>query len=320
MNSPQKKYVGLMFLLVALSSAIGVSLATLSPTEQSASHQMAAIASMPNSAPSSAPSATPATLETPESTPADPPLDDFPHQRLELVDRAQPGTDFYQFRSQLRQAIQTRNTAFVKALIPPTGLPIGYGRPIPLQALDDLTAPPGSTLWAVLEHGIVLGCQDFPQQNPTPYPGYPTVDSNTSAWVCPNVQLAFDRQYPQSVMDKLKQAIVVGEQVNVRARPDHTSPVVGQLSNEIVQFDCQTWKQIPREERVTQLDSPDSWTPVILPNQRSGYVFNRYVYLPVSFQAAFGKVKGNWQLINLPIGSQDTQCAEYPHYSQDSQR
>jgi hypothetical protein len=299
MNAPQKKYVGLMFLLVAFSSAIGVSLATLSPIEQSESHPMAAIASMPRSA---APRTISATLDPPESTPADPALDDFPHQRLELIDRAQPGTDFYELRSQLRQAVQTRNADFVKALISPDGLGFGFGRPIPRQALDDLNAPPGSILWAALEHAIAIGCQDFAQPS-----NYSTADPNALIWTCPNVRAAFDRQYPappdlEGVSYEISRAIVVGEKVNVRARPDRTSPVIGQLSNEVVQFDRKTWEQIPPEERVTQLDSPDSWTPVILPNQRSGYVSNRYVYFPLGYQAVFGKVKGNWQLLYMPGG------------------
>ena len=302
MNAPQKKYVGLMFLLVALSSAIGVSFAILSPTEQSESHQMAAIASMPRSTPRT----TLTILETPESTPADPPLADFPHQRLELVDRAQPGTDFYEFRSQLRQAIRDRDSAFVKTLIAPTGISIGYGRGshIPREALDDLNTPPGSVLWAALEHAIAIGCQDAAQ-----HPYYLDADANFPVWTCPNVQDAFTRQYPaspnphQGYGDYItSRVVVVGERVNVRARPDRTSPVVGQLSNEMVEFDRHTWEQIPPEERVTQVDSPDSWTPVILPNQRSGYVSNRYAYFVWGTGAVFGKVKGNWQLISMPSG------------------
>ena len=303
MNAPQKKYVGLMFLLVAFSSAIGVSLATLSPIEQSESHPMAAIASMPRSA---APRTISATLDPPESTPADPALDDFPHQRLELIDRAQPGTDFYELRSQLRQAIRDRNTAFVKALIAPTGISIGYGRDshIPREALDDLSTAPGSVLWAALEHAIAIGCQDSAQHK-----NYPGADPNFPVWTCPNVEAAFTRQYPASPNPQqgygdyiTSRVIVVGERVNVRARPDRTSPVVAQLSNEMVEFDRHTWEQIPPEERVTQVDSPDSWTPVILPNQRSGYVSNRYAYFVWGTGAVFGKVKGNWQLLFMPEG------------------
>ena len=126
---------------------------------------------------------------------------------------------------------------------------------------------------------------------------------------CPNVEAAFTRQYPaspnaqQSYEDYLtSRVIVVGEHVNVRARPDRTSPVVGQLSNEVVEFDRHTWEQIPPEERVTDADSPDGWTPVILPNQRSGYVSNHYAYFVWSTQAVFGKVKGNWKLFPMPSG------------------
>jgi hypothetical protein len=318
-SSLMKRSSGLVIILCTLSTAIGVSLASLRVPEsqpaQPESQQTAEAALVSNSpaasspASSSAPSSTPSSSQPPASpapsSPA-PALDDFPHQRLDLSDRAQPGADFYQFRSQLRQAIRDRNTAFVKGLIAPSGISIGYGRDshIPREALDDLNTPPGSILWAALEHAIAIGCQDAAQHK-----NYPDADPNFPVWICPNVQAAFTRQYPaspnpqQGYADYItSRVIVVGERVNVRAHPDRTSPVVGQLSNEIVEFDRQTWERIPPEERVTQVDSPDSWTPVILPNQRSGYVSNRYAYFVWGTGAVFGKVKGNWQLISMPSG------------------
>ena len=309
-----KRSSKLIFLLCALSTAIGVSFASLQAPESQQSAEAASASSstvssstassspVPNPAPSS--SQTPTSSPTP-SSPA-PALDDFPHQRLDLSDRAQPGTDFYQFRSQLRQAIRDRDSAFVKALIAPTGISIGYGRDshIPREALDDLSTAPGSVLWAALEHAIAIGCQDMAQHK-----NYPDADPNFPVWTCPNVEVAFTRQYPASPNPQqgygdyiTSRVIVVGERVNVRARPDRTSPVVGQLSNEMVEFDRHTWEQIPPEERVTQVDSPDSWTPVILPNQRSGYISNRYAYFVWGAQAVFGKVKGNWKLLYMPEG------------------
>ncbi|NER82991.1 MAG: hypothetical protein F6K42_26235 [Leptolyngbya sp. SIO1D8] len=51
-------------------------------------------------------------------------------------------------------------------------------------------------------------------------------------------------------------------------------------------------------------DPIDGWTPVILPNQIQGYVYNRYVYHPQGPKALFENVDGRWQLLRIVI-SQD---------------
>lgn len=47
-------------------------------------------------------------------------------QQLVLEDEAEPGSDFYEFRAKLREEVQKRHAKFVEALIPGTGLALGF--------------------------------------------------------------------------------------------------------------------------------------------------------------------------------------------------
>jgi hypothetical protein len=228
-----------------------------------------------------------------------PPLDDFPHQRLILQDGATPDREFYQFREQVRQAVRNRDAAFIQALVPANGLSLGFGRPLDLQTLN--LNDPNAYIWGILEKAIAPGCQELPQSN------YPNTDPTAGVWSCPNVNYAFYQQYPkpaeaQGIDYEISRIIVVGQGVNVRASASVDSPVVGVLTDEVVQFDRQAWEQLPAEDRAAQLESLDSWIPVILPNGQHGYVSNQYAYSPLGYQVVFAKVNGQWQILHVPGG------------------
>jgi hypothetical protein len=115
----------------------------------------------------------------------------------------------------------------------------------------------------------------------------------------------FYEQYPapetaQGVEYELSQVIVVGKDVNVRSQPSTNSAVIGILSDEVVEFDRTVWEERSPDDRSPDLVS--DWTPVILPNDRSGYVSNRYAYSPLGYRVLFGKVEGQWQILHIPGG------------------
>lgn len=220
-------------------------------------------------------------------------------QPLTLTDAVPTDSSFYQFRRQLRQAVYDRNAAFVQALIPEGGLNLGFGRPLSPEQLELVN--PNAWFWSVLEKSLAQGCTDASPSD------YPTVDPNSQIWVCPNVIRAFYQQYPNpgselGVSYEISRVIVAGNQVNVRAKPQRESPIVGVLSNEVVRFDLEAWNQLEPEERAQQVENLDGWTPVILPNRQRGYVSNLYAYRPLSYQTVFGQVNGNWQIVSVPGG------------------
>jgi hypothetical protein len=212
--------------------------------------------------------------------------------RLVLEDEAVPDSDFYQFRTQLREAVQNRNAEFLQAVVPETGIAIGFAVPRARETLnlDD----PNARFWLLLEKAIAIGCA--PAENPPAY----NIDDGSQIWVCPNVAQAFARQVPEptgetEVSWPVDRVVVVGENVNARSEPSLESEAIATLTNEIVQFDRD--RQLPET-----FDPIDSWTPILLSDDREGYVYNRYVYSPLENRALFGKINGQWQLLAMPGG------------------
>ncbi len=212
--------------------------------------------------------------------------------RLILEDEAVSGSDFYQFRTQLREAVQNRNAPFVGSIIPETGLGIGFSVP---QTRDNLNLDdPQARFWLLLEKATKIGCA--PAENP---PAYNT-DPGSEIWVCPNVAQAFARQVPpppsaEGVSWQLERVVVVGENVNARSQPSVNSEAIATLSNEVVQLDRD--RQLPET-----FDPIDSWTAIRLSDDREAYVYNSYVYSPLESRALFGQINGEWQLLGMPGG------------------
>ncbi|MCT7967937.1 SH3 domain-containing protein [Laspinema sp. D1] len=212
--------------------------------------------------------------------------------RLILEDEAVPGSDFYQFRAQLREAVQNRNAPFVQSVVPEAGLTLGFSVPQTRENLN-LDDPQGR-FWLILEKAIAIGCA--PAENPPAY----NIDAGSEIWVCPNVAQAFARQVPpppsaEGVSWQLERVVVVGESVNARSQPSLDSEAIATLSNEVVQLDRD--RQLPET-----FDPIDSWTAIRLSDDREGYVYNRYVYSPLESRALFGKINGEWQLLGMPGG------------------
>ncbi|MBO0349073.1 SH3 domain-containing protein [Phormidium pseudopriestleyi FRX01] len=212
--------------------------------------------------------------------------------RLILEDEAVPGSDFYQFRAQLREAVQNRNAQFVGSIIPETGLTTGFSV---LRTLENLNLDdPQGRFWLLLEKAVAIGC--VPAENPSTY----NIDAGSEIWVCPNVAQAFARQVPApnseaEVSWPVDRVVVVGENVNARSQPSLDSEAIATLSNEVVQMDRD--RQLPET-----FDPIDSWTAIRLRDDREGYVYNRYVYSPLESRALFGKINGEWQLLAMPGG------------------
>jgi hypothetical protein len=243
--------------------------------------------------PETQPSPPTASPSTPPPTP-EPKLDDFPHERITLRDETASDLEFAAFRQRLEKAVQKREAQFVSSLIPNRGVAFGFGVAQSLEALK--LNDPKAKLWGILEKSLSSGC------------GRMNVESTNTpdGWICSTVQRDFEKQYPPPRESKgidyaLSKVVVVGDRVNVRSKPSLTSPVIAVLSNEVVDFDRRSF-QNSQEEQIEAYSPIDGWTPIILPNQKKGYVFNRYAFHPLENRVIFRKVAGQWQIVSVPGG------------------
>lgn len=308
-----KKIYFLIMGAVAISAITGATLATAG-RQTGAQNQQSIETNIPESTSTSQATAIASTVKTNNdaveaTTPQiktqtdvaiQPKLDDFPHQRIVLVDEVNPESDFAQFRQQLREAVRSRDAEFLQSILPPNQIGIGHGiSTLPDLKLENHNAP----IWGWLEKALAAGCFQTTNQ------GQPDVDPQSPGWICNTVPRDFAQQYPapnsaDGVSYELSRVIVVGENVNVRSQPSVESPVVGLLSNEVVKVNRQIEEQRAREraQRGEDYSSINGWTAVILPNGKPGYISNRFAYSPLEYQAVFGTVKGQWRLLYMPGG------------------
>lgn len=83
--------------------------------------------------------------------------------------------------------------------------------------------------------------------------------------------------------------MVLGERVNVRARPDVESEVLGQLPFDIV-------RMLDVAPFVLREDGRERWIRVRLSDGREGFVDEYYLGSPVGYRGRFDKVGGRWLL------------------------
>jgi hypothetical protein len=219
---------------------------------------------------------------TPEATPSVPPPDtNFPHWRIQLTDETQQSPDFAKFLDRVKQAVRDRDAQFIRSIVTPkTKFTFGEHRSIDYLNPEN----PNSPFWSQLEKSLVLGCtnEQIFFSCPTTFRQFDAATKNA-----PNSQK--DIAYESSI-------IVVGENVNVRSQPSTTAPTIAALTNEIVRFDAETFSKASVKDRseTLNLSNLDGWTPVILPNDKHGYVSNRYAYSPLGYRVLFAKEEEKW--------------------------
>ncbi|MEO1124016.1 MAG: SH3 domain-containing protein [Cyanobacteria bacterium J06639_16] len=217
---------------------------------------------------------------------------------IDVVDRVQTDSDFDQFRDRLSQAIRRRDVDFVMSILPSEGVAMGFGGFMPVSSLD--LNNPESWFWQTLEKMMLIESCELDS--------YPGSIPDAAVWVCPNVANTFYRQYPSPEQLEetdygLQQVVVMGRGVNVRSQPNTQTSIIGVLSNEVVTFDRFTWDMLNHSDQQTMADPLNGWTPVILPDQTRGFVYNRYVYQPLDPRGLFEHNNGRWQLFRILAGS-----------------
>ncbi len=235
--------------------------------------------------PSKADDSTPTTNDNPPSlaqaTPTPTPDTDFPHWRIQLVDESTQ-SPFAKFFDRLKQAVRDRDAQYIRSIVTPsTKFSFGEHRSIEYLNPND----PKSPFWSQLEKSLTLGCS-----------------RDGATFSCPTTFRQFDaalKDAPANQKDTAQSAsiIVVGQNVNVRSQPSTDAPTIAALTNEIVRYDAETFQNAPEATRSQfNINSPDGWTPVILPNNKRGYVSNQYAYSPIGYRAIFAQENGRWVL------------------------
>lgn len=291
-----------LMLAIAVVCAGGIGIALAATSHRSATPPLVSGSSSasPQSSPSIIPSASPQPErdESPTATKPEvvqPRLDDFPHQRLVFRDELTVyKSSFTQFRDQARRAIERRDVQFIKTVVPKKGIAIGFGRPQTLAQwnLDN----PNAHLWSILEKAISGPCSLTNVHS----------EQDADGFVCSNAAGELEKQYPppkgtEGVGHLIDKVIIVGENVNVRSQPTVSSPIVAKLSNEVVKLDRKTFEQ-ENSARKREYDPIKDWMPVILPNNKSGFVSSRYAHQPLEYRVIFAKLDGKWQLTEIPGG------------------
>lgn len=198
---------------------------------------------------------------------------------IALVDESVQSPEFTKFLDRTKQAVRDRDAKYIRSIVTPqTKFSFGAQRTIDYLNPEN----PQSSFWTSLEKALSLGCS-----------------KETYGYSCPTVFQQFDAALKKgsSDLDAFSAIVVVGQNVNVRSRPDVNSSAIATLTNEIVKYDTTTFQNASEQEKETlRLDNPNGWTPVILSGDRRGFVASRYAYSPVGYRVLFGKEGGEWKM------------------------
>ncbi|GAP98779.1 hypothetical protein NIES2104_53350 [Leptolyngbya sp. NIES-2104] len=262
---------GVVVLTAAVSSTIAA-VSYLRPEPQSAAPQV--------EQPQPTVSTPPATIEKLNPPVSTAPSPDPARLPIALVDESVQSPEFVKFLDRTKQAVRDRDAKYIRSIVTPqTKFSFGAQRTINYLNPEN----PKSSFWTSLEKALALGCSQ-----------------EASGYSCPTVFQQFQSALkPSSTdLDAFSAIVVVGQNVNVRSRPDGNSPAIATLTNEIVKYDTTTFQNASEQEKseTFRLDNPNGWTPVILSGDRRGFVASRYAYSPVGYRVIFGKEGGEWKM------------------------
>lgn len=199
--------------------------------------------------------------------------------KLYPVDEGKQESSFKAFREQLFAAIKKRDTKFLlNSLDPNITVSFGVcGEGVKcFREYWNLNQPNNSQLWTTLSNVLELG-GSFETSGGEKYFCAPYVYANFPAKV-----------NGEELMGIHEYAAIIGQNVNVRSRPNLNAPIITSLSYDIV--------------KLHQSSNTDSqgWLKILAPTQ--GYVSSKFVRTPFDYRACFKKSKGKWVITALVAG------------------
>ncbi len=99
--------------------------------------------------------------------------------------------------------------------------------------------------------------------------------------------------------DAFTQSVIIGEGVNVRAKPNASATILAQLSYELVDLVDVTTQPSPKL-RIGDYDY--GWTEVKLADGRRGFVSDKFVTSPIGYRVSIEQKDGTWQITQLTVG------------------
>lgn len=201
----------------------------------------------------------------------------LPAQVATLPPRDEAARDpaFARFRTELLEAVERRDTAFVLGVLAEDVLP-GFGSNRGIEGFRRAWLGEGGQpvegLWPVLEE-VLRGGGTF---------------ADDSTFVAPYTFVAFPDD-----LDAFRHSVVTGRGVRVRAEPGLDGKVLTHLSHAVV-------AEADRQE-VVEADGL-RWLPVELRDGRRGWVAAQYLKSPLDYRAVFVRRGGRWRLRSLVAG------------------
>jgi hypothetical protein len=263
---------------ITIGSIVGTTLATISsltsPTTMSPSSQTNQFNS------SIFPSAVAESTTTAQTTQDKVQLVTEPRSTVHLSSQTkstQPITDdFSQFRQRLMEAIQRRDSRFIRAIVTPQ-TQWSYGGTLNLDRYN--IDQPDAEFWWHLEKAVRAGCAIDP-----------SVPGSSQVWACPDISQAQKSIRPDGAPVYGETSVaILGEKVNIRSGAGKQYAAIGQVSHQYLAIAGGRLKDDFR--------NPNSWTAVQLANGQQGFVQNRYAYhAPIDYRVAFTQVQGEWRL------------------------
>ncbi len=207
------------------------------------------------------------------------------------LQRKQNASEFTQFRQRFLESVKRRDANFIRAVSTPQTKWSRSGTiDIETYKIDDSE----SNFWQAMEKAVGAGCAIEPNANVA------EKDADSDVWVCPDMALN-----PISNSAGQAQVGILGENVNVRSQPNTRSDIIVVLSKEMVQFDTETFTNLPVSEQES-INEIEGWTPVILNDGRRGWVQNRFVYYQNrDYRVSFVRSRGQWRLRYFLRGGSD---------------
>lgn len=192
-------------------------------------------------------------------------------------------SEFSQFRRRLLGAIARRDAKFIQAIVTPeTQWSFGGSLSLDTYKIDN----PQSAFWQHLDKAVSAGCIVDPQARVA------SQEAGSQIWVCPATakRPIYNFGWNGSVA-------IMGRNVNVRTDPGTGGAVITKVSDTLLSFDQNTYNQLPERSKEQVVDTPDGWTPVVLPNGQRGWVASEYVYHePRDYRVSFVRSRGQWRL------------------------
>ena len=193
-------------------------------------------------------------------------------RKLYPVDESHLDPSFAEFKAKLLEAIEKRDQEFLRSALASNVTLSFEGPSTPEQAQAAFDYNNGG-LWEALREALLLGATRF-----------------RYGFCAPYIFTLFPKNVP---FDSL---VIIGEDVEVRAEPYETAPVISHLSYDIVK----TNRHFSLQDRID--GEKHYWHEVTTPDGLLGYVWGKYTRDVVDYRFCFDKLNGKWVLTSFFAG------------------